>query len=165
MLGAGQEAAQRPVDAFVEQPTKAQQHVLRASRAHALLDAPQCLATQAQRYRLVLFAVGRGPRTIEHAVAGRLHQGDLVVLAQLRQPLHSPLLLGQALLTDRLGLKPVEVIGQVDQGIGTMIVEQLGEAGRRPAVLGRARRQECDVLLGPKTNQRLPEGIATTQQH
>jgi len=46
-----------------------------------------------------------------------------------------------------------------------MIVEQLGEVGRRPAVLGRARRQESNVLLGPKTNQRLPEGIATTQQH
>ncbi|MNV90898.1 hypothetical protein D3C71_1853250 [compost metagenome] len=88
-----------------------------------------------------------------------------MVLAQLCQPLHRPLLLSQALLADRLGLEPVEVIGQVDQGIGTMIVEQLGEAGRRPAVLGRARRQECDVLLGPKTNQRLPKGIATTQQH
>ncbi|MNN83177.1 hypothetical protein D3C81_2001930 [compost metagenome] len=46
-----------------------------------------------------------------------------------------------------------------------MIVKQLGQACRRPAVFRRARRQKCDVLLGPETNQRLPEGIATTQQH
>ena len=87
------------------------------------------------------------------------------MLAQLRQPLHCALLLGQSLFADRLGLEPVEVIGQVDQGIGAMIVEQLSEAGRSPAVFWRARSQECDVLLGPETNQRLPKGIATTQQH
>lgn len=88
-----------------------------------------------------------------------------MVLAQLCQPLDCPLLLRQARLADRLGLEPVEVIGQVHQGLGAMVVKQLGQARRRPAALGRARRQECDVLLGPKTNQRLPEGIATTQQH
>lgn len=87
------------------------------------------------------------------------------MLTQLRQTLHRPLLQGQALLADRLGLEPVEVVGQIDQRIGAMVIEQLGKAGRGPAVLGRARRQESDVLLGPKANQRLPEGIATTQQH
>src|SRR5690606_2976116 len=94
-----------------------------------------------------------------------LHQDDLVVLAQLRQPLHRPLLLRQALLADRLGLEPVEVIGQVDHRIGALFVEQQGQAGRVPAVFRRTRCQESDVLLGPETNQRLPEGIATTQQH
>lgn len=51
-----------------------------------------------------------------------------MVLAQLCQPLHRPLLLGQALLADRLGLEPVEVIGQVDQRVGAMVIEQLSEA-------------------------------------
>ena len=136
-------------------------------RAGAALKASKSafLAAQAERDRFVLLAVGRGPRAIENPVARRLHQGDLVVLAQLCQPLHRPLLLGQALFADRLGLEPVEVIGQVDQGIGAMIVKQLSEAGRVPAALGRARCQECNVLFSPETNQRLPEGIATTQQH
>ena len=78
-----------------------------------------------------------------------------MVLAQLCQPLHGAFLKRQALLADRLGLEPVEVIRQVDHGVGTMIVEQLGKAGRRPALLWRARRHERDVLSGPKKNLRL----------
>ncbi|MNN67468.1 hypothetical protein D3C81_1831030 [compost metagenome] len=61
LFGTGEETAQRTIDAFIEQPAKAQQHVLWARRPHALLDTPQGLTTQAQRHRLVLFAVGRGP--------------------------------------------------------------------------------------------------------
>ncbi|MCY1559452.1 hypothetical protein D9M68_964950 [compost metagenome] len=40
LLGTGQEAAQRAINALVQQPAKAQQHMLRAGRTHALLYAP-----------------------------------------------------------------------------------------------------------------------------
>ncbi|MNM67416.1 hypothetical protein D3C81_789510 [compost metagenome] len=139
--------------------------MLRAGRPYALFDPPQRLTTQAQGHRLILLAVGGGARAIEHPVARRLDQNDVVVLAQFSQALHRALLLSQALFADGLGLEPVEVIGQVHQRVGAGVVQQLGQAGRVPAVLWRTRCQKADIFLGPETNQRLPKGISTTQQH
>ena len=86
-----------------------------------------------------------------------------MVLAKLGKTLHRALLGGQTLFADRLGLEPVEIVGEVDQGVGTGVVEQLGKAGGIPAVLGRARREETDIFLRTKANQRLPEGIPAAQ--
>ncbi|MNC51140.1 hypothetical protein D3C75_1004200 [compost metagenome] len=88
-----------------------------------------------------------------------------MVLTQLGQALDCAFLLGQALLADCFGLEPVEIVGQVDQRIGAGVVEQLGQARWIPAAVRRARRQKADIFLGPETNQRLPEGTSTTQQH
>ncbi len=128
-----------------------------------MLNAPQRLATQAQGHRLVLFAVGGGTRAIEHAVAGRLQQGDVVVLAQFGQALDRELLGSQAGFADRFGLEPVEIVGEVDQRIGTGVIEQLGEACGIPAVLGRFGCEETNVFLCTEANQRLPEGIPAAQ--
>lgn len=86
-----------------------------------------------------------------------------MVLAQFRQALDGGFLPGQANLVHALGLEPVEIIGEVDQGIGTGVVEQLGKAGGIPAVLGRARGEETDIFLRTEANQRLPESIPAAQ--
>ncbi|MCY1543198.1 hypothetical protein D9M68_790020 [compost metagenome] len=146
----------------VQQPAETQQHMPRTCRTHALLESPQRLATDTQRHRLLLFAVGSSPRTIEHPVTGGLQQTDSVVLAEFREALDCPLLSGQTLLGHFFGLEPVEVVREVDQGIGAGVVEQLGQAGGIPARLRRLRREETDVFLGAETDQRLPQGIAAT---
>ncbi len=162
-FGAGQEAPEGAIGAVVEQPAKTQQHMLRAGGAYALLDPPQSLAAQPQRDGFVFFAVGGGPRTVEDPVAGRLHKNDVVMLAQLGQPLDSTLLAGQACLGHGLRLKPVEVVRKVDQGIRAGVVEQLREARGIPAVLRRTGGEEADVFLRTQANQRLPKGISAAQ--
>ncbi|MNR04771.1 hypothetical protein D3C85_1207600 [compost metagenome] len=139
--------------------------MLRACAAHALLDPPQGLAAHTQRNGFVLFAVGRGAGTIEHPIAGRLHKNDVVMLAQLGQTLDRTLLQRQPLFADTVGLEPVEIVGKVDQRIRARVIEQLGQARRVPAFLWRARGEKADIFLGSEANQRLPEGIPTTQQH
>ncbi|MCY1369906.1 hypothetical protein D9M69_569660 [compost metagenome] len=163
MFCTGEEAAKGTVRAVVQQPAETQQHVLRAGGAHALLDPPQRLTPQAQGHRFVFFAVGGGTGAVEHAIAGGLQQDDVVVLAQFRQTLDRALLAGQARFAHRLGLKPVEVVGKVDQCIGTGVVEQLCQARGIPAVFGRAGGEETDVFLRTEANQRLPKGISAAQ--
>ena len=121
----------------------------RAGRAHALLHAPERLATQAQRKGLVLLAVGGGAGAVEDPVAGRLDQQDLVVLAEFREALDGALLGAQALRLDLLGLEPVVVGGEVDHRVGARFVQQGGEAGGIPALLGWSGREETDVFLRP----------------
>ncbi|EOB13073.1 hypothetical protein NBO_211g0001 [Nosema bombycis CQ1] len=137
--------------------------MLRACGAHALFDTPQRLTAHAQGHRLVFLAVGGGAGAIEYAVAGRLQQGDAVMLAQLGQAFDGEFLGGQAGLAHGFGLEPVEIVGEVDQGIGTGVVEQLGETCGIPAVLGRFGGEETDVFLRTEANQRLPEGIPAAQ--
>ncbi|MCY1413418.1 hypothetical protein D9M71_288480 [compost metagenome] len=161
-------AEETPENAFhavVQQPAEAQQHVPRAGGAHPLFHAPQRLAARAERVRLVLLAVGGGAGAVEHAVAGRLHQQDVVVLAQLGKTLDGALLAQQAGFVDRLGLEPVEVVGEVDHRIRAGFVQQQRQAGGVPPLLGRTGRQEADIFLGAETDQRLSKGTTTTQQH
>ncbi len=128
-----------------------------------MFDSPQRLATQAQRHRLVFFAVGGRPGAVEHAITRGLQQNDVVVLAQFGQALDRPLLPGQALFADRLRLEPVEVVGEVDQRVRTGVVEQLRQARGIPAVLRWAGGEETDVFLRTEANQRLPKGISAAQ--
>ena len=95
LLGLGQEPSQSAIGAVIEQPAKTQQYMLRANGPNTLFNAPQRLAAQPKRDGFVFFAVGRRPRAIEHPIAGRLQQDDVVVLAQLRQTLDSALLAGK----------------------------------------------------------------------
>ena len=88
-----------------------------------------------------------------------------MVLAQFGQAFDGELLGGQTGFADGFGLEPVEVVGEVDQRIGTGVVEQLGKARGIPAVLGRFGGEETDVFLCTEANQRLPEGIPAAQQH
>jgi hypothetical protein len=85
------------------------------------------------------------------------------MLAQFGQTLDGALLPGQTALADRLGLEPVEIVGEVDQRIGTGVVEQLRQARGIPAVFGRAGGEETDVFLRTEANQRLPKGISAAQ--
>ena len=82
-----------------------------------LPSTPQRLTTQPQGHGFVFFAVGRGPRTVEDAITGRLEQGDAVVLAQLGLTLDITLLGAKVGLAYRLRLKPVEVVRKVDDRI------------------------------------------------
>ncbi|MNG17982.1 hypothetical protein D3C84_1020070 [compost metagenome] len=100
--------------------------MLRTGCPDTLLNPPECLATLTERHRLILLAVRSGTRAIKDPIARRLDQNDVVVLTQLSQTLHRSFLLGQTLFADRLGLEPIEVIGQVHQGIRTGVVQQLG---------------------------------------
>ena len=85
------------------------------------------------------------------------------MLAQLGKPLDRTLLPGQTFLADRLRLKPVKVIGKVDQGIRAGVIEQLRQARGIPAVLRRTGGEETDVFLRTEANQRLPKGISAAQ--
>ncbi|MNG03689.1 hypothetical protein D3C84_867790 [compost metagenome] len=162
-FGTGQETPEGAVGAVIEQPAEAQQHMLGAGCAHALLDAPQGLTTQAQRHRLVFFAVGGRPRAVEHPIARGLQQNDVVMLAQFGQTLDCTLLPGQTRFADRLRLEPVEVVGEVDQRVRAGVVEQLRQARGIPAVLRWAGGEETDVFLRTEANQRLPKGISAAQ--
>ncbi|MCY1438647.1 hypothetical protein D9M71_548560 [compost metagenome] len=137
----------------------------RTDGAHLLLEAPQRLATQAQRAHVILLAVGGGAGAIEYLVAGRLQQDDFVVQAQLGQAVDGPLLGEQALCLDLLGQEPVMVVGQVDQRIRALLVQQAGQAGGIPALRRRHGGDELDVLFRPQTQQRLSKGITAAQQH
>ena len=68
-----------------------------------------------------------------------------------------------ALLADGLGLKPVEVVRQVDQGVRAGVVEQLRQARGIPTVFGRAGGKKTDVFFCTEANQRLPKGISAAQ--
>src|SRR3989338_7692859 len=105
----------------------------RTGSTHALLEAPQRLATDTQRCRLFPLAVGSRPRAIEDAITGRLQQTDLMMLTELGQTLNGTLLGSKLRLADHFGLEPVEVVSKVDQGIGARVIQQLSEAGGVPA--------------------------------
>ena len=68
---------------------------------------------------------------------------------QLREALDGALLGAQALRLDLLGLEPVVVEGEVDHRVGARFVQQGGEAGGIPALLGWSGREETDVFLRP----------------
>ncbi len=87
------------------------------------------------------------------------------MLAEFGQTLHRALLAGQAGGLDSLGLEPVEVVGKVDHRVGTGLVQQHGEAGGVPSLVGRSGGEEADVFLGAQADQRLSKGITATQQH
>src|SRR5690606_22632216 len=71
----------------------------------------------------------------------------------------------QRLLVDLTALEPVEIVGQVDDNIRTVVVEQLGEAGGIPALGGWTGCEEADVFFGTQADERLAQGIAAAQQH
>src|SRR5690606_10997550 len=132
---------------------------------HRLLDTPECTAASIQRSDFILLAVGGSAHTVENPIAGWLQQNQLIVLTELGQALDCSLLVGQRRLIDPAALKPVEVVGKVDDDIRAVVVEQLGQTGRIPALVRRARREETDILLGTKADERLAQGIAAAQQH
>lgn len=59
-----------------------------------------------------------------------------MVLAQLGKPLHSALLSRERRFVGLPALEPVVVVGEVDDDIRTVVVEQLGKTGGIPALAG-----------------------------
>ena len=86
-----------------------------------------------------------------------------MVLAQLGQALDRSFLKGQAGLADFFGLKPVEVVGQIDQRIGAGLIQQVSQAGGVPAAFRRTWREEANIFFGTEADQRLSQGIAAAQ--
>ncbi|MCY1509782.1 hypothetical protein D9M68_441380 [compost metagenome] len=80
-----------------------------------------------------------------------------MVLAEFGEAFHAAFLGRQADFADFVGLEPVEVVGEVDHGVGPGVIEQLGQAGGVPALFGRTRSEKADVFLGAQANQRLSE--------
>src|SRR5690606_36790517 len=132
---------------------------------HRLLDTPECTAASIQRSDFILLAVGGSAHTVENPIAGWLQQNQLIVLTELGQALDCSLLVGQRRLIDPAALKPVELVGKVDDDIRADVVEQMGQTGLIAALARGARREETDILLGTKADERLAQGIAAAQQH
>ncbi|MNP57864.1 hypothetical protein D3C76_1527300 [compost metagenome] len=80
-----------------------------------------------------------------------------MVLAEFGEAFNAALLGRQADVADFVGLEPVEVVGEVDHGVGPGVIEQLGQAGGVPTLFGRTRSEKTYVFLGTQANQRLSE--------